>query len=137
MMGVFERAMIQERVKSGLERARAQGKRLGRRPIDARKEAAIRADLREGKAGIMKLAAAHGVGKSRSGSQRLGVRLEAILNHVSGSRGGVVGVYQLQSWDAEKRATLAAWAAHVVSLGESESHMGHEPKGRALSPSDR
>ena len=63
MMGVFaefERAMIQERVKSGLERARAQGKRLGRRPIDARKEAAIRADLREGKAGIMKLAAAHG-----------------------------------------------------------------------------
>ena len=61
MMGVFaefEHAMIQERVKSGLERARAQG----RRPIDARKEAAIRADLREGKAGIMKLAAAHGVG---------------------------------------------------------------------------
>jgi DNA invertase Pin-like site-specific DNA recombinase len=65
MMGVFaefERAMIQERVRAGLERARAQGKRLGRRPIDARKEAAIRADLREGKAGIMKLAAAHGVG---------------------------------------------------------------------------
>jgi DNA invertase Pin-like site-specific DNA recombinase len=58
----FERAMIQERVKSGLERAKAQGKGLGRRPIDARKEAAIRADLREGKAGIMKLAAAHGVG---------------------------------------------------------------------------
>ena len=44
-------------MKSGLERARAQDKRLGRRPIDARKEAAIRADLREGKAGIMKLAA--------------------------------------------------------------------------------
>jgi DNA invertase Pin-like site-specific DNA recombinase len=65
MLGVFaefERAMIRERVKSGLERARAQGKRLGRRPIDAQKEAAIRADLREGKAGIMKLAAAHGVG---------------------------------------------------------------------------
>src|SRR3984957_9872427 len=65
MMGVFaefERAMIQDRVRAGLERARAQGKRLGRRPIDARKEAAIRADLREGKAGIMNLAAAHGVG---------------------------------------------------------------------------
>jgi DNA invertase Pin-like site-specific DNA recombinase len=58
----FERAMIRERVKSGLWRARAQGKRLGRRPIDARKEAAIRADLRLGKVGIMKLAAAHGVG---------------------------------------------------------------------------
>ena len=35
MMGVFaefERAMIPERVKSGLERAKAQGKTLGRRP---------------------------------------------------------------------------------------------------------
>jgi DNA invertase Pin-like site-specific DNA recombinase len=65
MMGVFaefERAMIQERVRSGLERAKAQGKTLGRPPIDAEKEAAIRADLRLGKAGIMKLAAAHGVG---------------------------------------------------------------------------
>ena len=65
MMGVFaefERAMIRERVKSGLERAKAQGKRLGRRPIDADKEAAIRTDLVAAKAGIMKLAAAHGVG---------------------------------------------------------------------------
>ena len=36
MMGVFaefERAMIQERVKAGLARARAQGKRLGRPPV--------------------------------------------------------------------------------------------------------
>jgi DNA invertase Pin-like site-specific DNA recombinase len=65
MMGVFaefERAMIRERVKSGLERAKAEGKRLGRRPIDANKEAAIRADLLAAKAGIMKLATAHGVG---------------------------------------------------------------------------
>ena len=38
MMSVFaefERAMIRERVKSGLERAKAQGKTLGRRPIEA------------------------------------------------------------------------------------------------------
>jgi len=65
MMGVFaefERAMIRERVKSGLERAKAQGKILGRPPIDPGKEAAILDDLREGKAGIIKLAAAHGVG---------------------------------------------------------------------------
>ena len=44
MMGVFaefERAMIQERVGAGLERARGRrGRRLGRRPIDAGKEAA-------------------------------------------------------------------------------------------------
>ena len=65
MMGVFaefERSMIRERVMSGLERAKAQGKKLGRRPIEASKEAAIRADLLAAKAGIMKLAAAHGVG---------------------------------------------------------------------------
>jgi DNA invertase Pin-like site-specific DNA recombinase len=65
MMGVFaefERAMIRERVMSGLERAKAQGKTLGRKRIDARKEAAIRADLLAAKSGIMKLAAAHGVG---------------------------------------------------------------------------
>ena len=37
-------------------------KTLGRPPIDAEKEAAISADLRLGKAGIMKVAAAHGVG---------------------------------------------------------------------------
>jgi DNA invertase Pin-like site-specific DNA recombinase len=65
MLGVFaefERAVIRERVKSGLERAKAQGKTLGRKRIDANKEAAIRADLIVAKAGIMKLAAAHGVG---------------------------------------------------------------------------
>ncbi len=64
-MGVFaefERAMIRERVKSGLERAKAQGKALGRPPIDAGKEAAIKADLRDGKASIIKLVPSHRVG---------------------------------------------------------------------------
>ena len=44
MMGVFaefERAMIQERVKSGLARARASGQRLGRPPVAARKRAQV------------------------------------------------------------------------------------------------
>jgi DNA invertase Pin-like site-specific DNA recombinase len=75
MMGVFaefERAMIRERVKSGLERARAQGKTLGRKRIDARKEAAILADLRSRKAGIIKLAAAHGVGVGPFSGSRWG-----------------------------------------------------------------
>lgn len=67
MMGVFaefERAMIRERVKSGLDRARASGKTLGRPTIDAAKEAAIETDLRAGKAGVVKLAALHKVGVS-------------------------------------------------------------------------
>jgi DNA invertase Pin-like site-specific DNA recombinase len=64
MMGVFaefERAVVRERVISGLERAKAQGKALGRKRIDAGKQAAI-PDLRSGKAGIIKLAGLHGVG---------------------------------------------------------------------------
>jgi integrase len=53
-----------------------------------------------------------------TGLQRLGVRLEvteAVLNHISGSRGGIAGVYQRHDWAAEKRAALDAWAAHVVA----------------------
>ena len=54
-----------------------------------------------------------------TGLQRLGVRLEvteAILNHVSGSRGGVAGIYQRHDWATEKRAALDAWAAHVLAV---------------------
>jgi len=53
-----------------------------------------------------------------TGLQRLGVRLEvteAILNHVSGSRAGVVGIYQRHDWADEKRAALEAWERHVVA----------------------
>jgi integrase len=56
-----------------------------------------------------------------TGLQRLGVNLqtiEAVLGHTSGSRSGVVGVYQRHSFDAEKRAALDAWGAHVTSLVE-------------------
>jgi hypothetical protein len=44
--------------------------------------------------------------------------LEAVLGHVSGSRSGVVGVYQRHSFDAEKRAALEAWGANVMALVE-------------------
>ena len=46
MCGVFaefERAMIQERIKAGLTRARAQGTRLGRPPVSSRTVAKVRA----------------------------------------------------------------------------------------------
>lgn len=51
-----------------------------------------------------------------TGLQRLGIRLEvteAILNHVSGSRSGIVGVYQRHDFAAEKRHALDAWAAEL------------------------
>jgi DNA invertase Pin-like site-specific DNA recombinase len=65
MMGVFaefERAMIRERVKSGLERARRKARSWDDRQSTPARRPGILDDLREGKAGIIKLAAAHGVG---------------------------------------------------------------------------
>lgn len=66
MMGVFaefERALIVERVKSGLARARSQGKRFGRPVLSAEKEQAVRGLLAR-KTGIVKTARAVGVGVS-------------------------------------------------------------------------
>ncbi len=66
MCGVFaefERAMIQERVRAGLERARAQGKTLGRPKVGRDKEAAIRAARATGK-GKKAIARELGVGVS-------------------------------------------------------------------------
>jgi len=54
-----------------------------------------------------------------TGLQRLGVRLEvteAVLNHIAGSRAGIVGIYQRYDWANEKRAALDAWAAHVTAV---------------------
>ncbi len=52
MMGVFaefERAMIRERVCAGLDKARAQGKRLGRPPVTGAVERAVHTAFGEGK----------------------------------------------------------------------------------------
>lgn len=56
-----------------------------------------------------------------TGLQKLGVGLqvvEAVLGHVSGSRAGIVGVYQRHDYADEKRAALEAWGAHVTALVE-------------------
>ena len=54
-----------------------------------------------------------------TGLQRLGIRLEvteAVLNHLSGARSGIVGVYQRHHYFDEKRAALAAWSKEVTRL---------------------
>ena len=54
-----------------------------------------------------------------SGMAALGVQLpviEKILNHVSGSFGGIVGVYQRHEFAAEMTEALARWAVHVQGL---------------------
>jgi integrase len=54
-----------------------------------------------------------------TGMQKLGVGLqvvEAVLGHVSGSRAGIVGIYQRHDFAVEKREALEAWANHVSGL---------------------
>lgn len=57
-----------------------------------------------------------------TGLQRLGVRFEvteAVLNHLSGARSGIAGVYQRYDWAKEKRDALQRWGHHVSGLGSS------------------
>lgn len=64
MCGVFaefERAMIQERVRAGLKRAKAEGKRLGRPPVGAGVERRVRTLRRTGK-GMIAIAREVGCG---------------------------------------------------------------------------
>lgn len=54
-----------------------------------------------------------------TGLQRLGVRFEvteSVLNHLSGSRSGIAGVYQRHTWATEKKAALQAWNDHVKAI---------------------
>jgi integrase len=56
-----------------------------------------------------------------TGMAELGVQphiIEAILNHVSGHKSGVAGIYNRASYENEKRAALALWAEHVLALAE-------------------
>jgi integrase len=46
---------------------------------------------------------------------------EAVLNHVSGTGGGIVAVYQRHDYADEKRAALEAWARFVAELVEGKA----------------
>jgi integrase len=52
-------------------------------------------------------------------ADRLGVLphvVEAVLNHVSGHRAGVAGVYNRARYEAEMRQALERWAEHVATI---------------------
>ena len=56
--------------------------------------------------------------------ERLGIAphvVEAILNHISGHKGGVAGVYNKATYEKEKRAALDLWADHVMALAEGRN----------------
>ncbi|MEL7684417.1 tyrosine-type recombinase/integrase [Citromicrobium bathyomarinum] len=95
----------------------------GRSPISGFSKAKAKLDLKVTKAnGGQPLPAwrIHDLRRTvATGLQKLGVRLEvteAVLNHISGSRSGIVGVYQKHQWGDEKRAALNAWAAQIEAI---------------------
>ena len=56
-----------------------------------------------------------------TGMAELGVQphiIEALLNHVSGHKGGVAGIYNRATYDKEKREALNLWGEHVLSVIE-------------------
>jgi integrase len=42
--------------------------------------------------------------------------IEALLNHISGSKSGVAGIYNRATYAAEKRQAVDIWAAHLEAL---------------------
>ena len=49
----------------------------------------------------------------------LGIRpdvIELVVNHVSGTRGGIAGIYNRSELIAERRAALERWSARVESI---------------------
>ena len=64
-----------------------------------------------------------------TGLQRLGIRFEvteAVLNHISGARSGIAGVYQRYDWNDEKREAIKAWGAMVMRLVAEAEHVQNE-----------
>ena len=54
-----------------------------------------------------------------TGLGELGIQphiVEAVLNHVSGSRAGVAGLYNKAQYEAEKTTALARWDEHVAAV---------------------
>jgi hypothetical protein len=59
--------------------------------------------------------------------------IEALLNHVSGSRAGVAGTYNRSLYSAEKRQAADMWAEHIAALakGKPASNVSALRKRRA------
>jgi integrase len=59
-----------------------------------------------------------------TGMAELGVAphiVEAVLNHVSGHKAGIAGVYNRATYEREKRVALATWADHVLAAVEGHA----------------
>lgn len=101
-----------------------------KRRVDAKMLAAIQRDLEEAgedpQTARLKPWTFHDLRRTlATGCQALGVKLEvteAILNHVSGTRSGIVGVYQTYKYEDEKRDALAMWGRKVEAIVSGKPH---------------
>ncbi len=67
-----------------------------------------------------------------SGLASIGVSIpviERLLNHVSGSFGGIVGVYQRYDFFPEMQAAIESWEKHIAQLVEISSEAISRPDG--------
>ena len=58
-----------------------------------------------------------------TGMAELGIQphvIEAVVNHVSGHKAGIAGVYNRATYAPEKRAALQVWADHVMKMVADE-----------------
>ncbi len=94
----------------------------GRTPVTGWSRAKLRLDVLDAEHGALPPWVIHDLRRTvATGLQKLGIGLqviEAVLGHTSGSRAGVVGIYQRHSFDAEKADALESWGAHVMALVE-------------------
>ena len=58
--------------------------------------------------------------------------IEAALNHISGAKAGVAGIYNRSAYAPEKKAALERWAAHVAGLVAGEQAKVVPLRGRKL-----
>ena len=47
--------------------------------------------------------------------------IEAVVNHISGHKGGVAGVYNRATYAAEKRTALERWAEWLSKAGMADA----------------
>jgi integrase len=57
--------------------------------------------------------------------------IEAAINHISGHKGGVAGIYNKATYSQEKTTALARWAAHVMAIVEGRKSNVTALRGRA------
>jgi integrase len=60
--------------------------------------------------------------------------VEAITNHISGSKAGVAGVYNKSVYAAEKRAALDLWGAHVMKQRRLLNNVRWRARPRTSAP---